>query len=560
MFASLQIVMLPSFLVAFDPIPAPLAVPLAPVHTNTNTNMKTNFATPSQGLDLDRNCPFRSSKIYRSIYVYPSPGTEEWLRNDSGVVTGKRSQLGKYPWDAIDEKDRKLSIGLYELDSQLMQYTTELLVREIITNPNSCLRTHNPDKASLFYVPYLPATELHNGSTTVGGYQTSPYGQALMDVLDFKYEGWETLFGLTSKYWKRRNGSDHILVYSEPMHGLWHPKNRRGNFHFVSSQRQLAPPIAVSVELSTTFVGMYPHCARKNILMPYPNTDGRWFNSQVDLAVQNNNAIAPDVLPAMLEAERNLSQPVDQQRLLEWRKRPKPLAQYYRAGAHGTCTTLRRALNTDLACTESGKWISRQKMNYSFGYRQATFCPCPGGDSPSAKRMFDVLHGGCIPVVLSHDFVWPFSNEFDVISISSQDPGLTTTVRNPAKLLDPNDFSIRLNAADYSTPRHDKKCNVAADASDHGLQSLFETISPAEIQRLREGGARASDMYAYYARRKSLPDNPLQEGILPDGGAAQALVGALAERVNGALWLACEKELQELTAGGRIDDPKKFIC
>jgi hypothetical protein len=339
------------------------------------------------------------------------------------------------------------------------------------------------------------------------------------------------------------------------MHGLWHPRSRRGNFHFVTSQRQLAPPIAISVELSTTFVTMYPHCARKNIMMPYPNTNGNWFNSKMDMAVQNE-IVSDELAPAGLDAEGQLSQALNFEEL-EWRMRPKRLTQYYSAGAHGTCTHLRRALTADQACTESGKLISRQRMNYSFGYRQATFCPCPGGDSPSAKRMFDALHGGCIPVVLSYDYVWPFTNEFDIISERQGiSPGSSSS-----NLLDPEEFSIRLNATDYSTPRHNKSCNLAADATDRGLQSLFETISPTEIRRLREGAARASDVYAYYSRRTSLPENPLREGVLPDGGAAHALVGALAERAKGALWPACREELQQSTiARSGKNDPTQFKC
>jgi hypothetical protein len=122
---------------------------------------------------------------------------------------------------------------------------------------------------------------------------------------------------------------------------------------------------------------------------------------------------------------------------------------------------------------------------------------------------------------------------------------------------------MRLNATDYTTAHHDKSCNrISGDSTDLGLQSLLETISPSQIRRLREGGARASDHYAYYARRTSLPDNPLRDGVLPDGGAAQALVGALAERAQGALWPACQEELQQqTTARGRTrGDAKQFIC
>ena len=45
------------------------------------------------------------------------------------------------------------------------------------------------------------------------------------------------------------------------------------------------------------------------------------------------------------------------------------------------------------------------------GFRVAKFCPIPIGDSPSSKRMYDVLNLGCIPVVLSDDLVWAFSDQ-----------------------------------------------------------------------------------------------------------------------------------------------------
>ena len=115
-----------------------------------------------------------------------------------------------------------------------------------------------------------------------------------MSIVDKEdYQPWEDRFGLTSKYWKRRKGADHILVFSEPMHGLYHPRSRRGNYHYKKTQKQLTPPIVISVELSTTFVEMYPKCAAKNILVPYPNTHGYWFNGEYrrnarQLAVASN--------------------------------------------------------------------------------------------------------------------------------------------------------------------------------------------------------------------------------------------------------------------------------
>lgn len=507
--------------------------------------------------DPDANCIFRKSPLYRKIYVYPSPGTDAFRNNHSGIVTNAQAPL--FPWEAVHAKCQQDVTCGYDLNSQLMQYNTEILVRQVITHSKSCLTTNNPDEASLFYVPYMPATEFHNGTKILGSYETSPYGQAIMNILQPQpnYQSWEQLFGFTSKYWKRRNGTDHILVFSEPLHGLWHPKSKRGNFHFVHTQKQLEPPIVISVELSTTFVNMYPNCARKNILLPYPNTDGRWFNGRLDHEAQTDTHTLFPVdaqlaserqLALLLRTENNNNINNDNNNINEFRIQPKPLAQFFKSGAHGTCAIHRRALAIDQSCTSSGKTIDRYNLHYSRGFRQSTFCPCPGGDSPSAKRMFDALHGGCIPIILSEDYVWPLTPEFDAT-------GETST----SKWLQPSDFSIRLNASKYTTARHDPgTCTLLEGATDHGLQSLVENLTPLEIQRLRKGVTKASDVYSWFQRHPDLPDNPLAEGILPNGGTAHALVHALAERADGVLWPACQEELAKLPVG--LNDPKTFKC
>lgn len=144
-----------------------------------------------------------------------------------------------------------------------------------------------------------------------------------------------------------------------------------------------------------------------------PNTDGRWLNGKLDHEALNDTKIQfPS--DAQLEAERRLATEYsnsNNNNLVEFRKQPKPMAQYLRSGGHGTIYIHRNALAIDQQCTASGKVIEQYDIHYSRGYRQATFCPCPCGDSPSAKRMYDSLHGECIPIVLSHDFVWPLTVE-----------------------------------------------------------------------------------------------------------------------------------------------------
>ncbi len=553
---------------------------------NDKSNKKNNVIN---GRYMD--CPFRDSSLVESIYVYPTPGSPEW-EGDILSNYARSNTIPDYPWVGIDQQSRQRGIGPYKTSSQLIQYTTELLVRDIITHPDSCLRTYDPENATLFYIPYWPATEFHDGDRMLGSYEQTPYGKALQDAIaDGNYGNWEKTFGLTSKYWQRRGGSDHIMVYSEPMHGLWHPRNKRGNYHFIRSQYQLKAPIAISVELSTTFVDMYPMCAKKNILMPYPNTDGRWFNGALD---QETMAILAEMglhkasdSPAALSSEVQLEQRV----LLssataavagdgttttggvivpaaeEGGRPPRVLAQFYRGGNHGECKGLRVSMTNDYRCTPSGQHASKHKItNFAYGYRQATFCPCPGGDSPSAKRMYDALFAGCIPIILSHDFVWPFTTEFDRASanlhsastaISSTGTGRREGTRtnhleddvvshSKAVVLNPHDYSIRLDVQNHEMAKFDAECQrIGGNKRNHtDLQSLLDAVPEEEILRLRDGVARAAYAYSYYQFHPDLPDNPLREGILPDGGAAHVLVRALEERASGKLWMDCQNELE----------------
>lgn len=566
---------------------------------DANNNPSSNVIDNKKNDKKYRNCPFRDSSIVESIYVYPSPGDVDWegdiLSNFTRVKN--ESVIEEYPWIANDLYCKAAGIGPYDITSQMVQYNTELMVRDILTHPDSCLRTYDPEKATLFYVPYLPAAEYHNG-TVYNDFSQSKYGKALIDVItENKFEAWEKEFGLTSKYWKRRRGADHIMVYSEPMHGLWHPRGRRGNFHFLRSQYQTYSPIAISVELSATFINMYPMCARSNILMPYPNTNGKWFNGKLDneivtLMAKSGIQKISDSSGA-IESEVKLEQQEAQERRLELSSKSasthiddgnldrnetsnitaplRVIGYFYKGGNHGSCRKLRRSMYDDFQCSPSGRFIKKHKMdtNYAYAYRQATFCPAPGGDSPSAKRNFDALLAGCIPVVLSKDFVWPFTAEFDRSAIGGDNRYRNESIISNGKIapLNPRDFSIQLQAIDHEDPKFDlKTCKLLSEddnSTDHheqnpDLQSVLEAVSPEELERLRRGVAQAAYTYSYYRKRPDLPDNPLKEGVLPDGGAAHMLVRALEERSYGALWGACERELKDKNILN--DDVNSFKC
>ena len=597
---------------------------LRPSSSSSSFSSSFSSSSYSDAPNEKEPCPFPDSPLRGKIFVYPIWGdaSSGWTpqvpqmphQRHLWSKAAQENRVAKWPWLDYDRQAHREGVAHYAIEGEHAQYTTELLIRDLLTHPSTaCLRTFNPDEAALFYVPYWPSTEFHRAGTGANpnvpsDYDTSPYGEALHQLLQYRnYTLWEDLFGFTKDYWERRNQSDHLLVFSEPLHGYRHPRNRRGSYHYMHTQFQLSPAIVASVELSATFVTHHPRCASKNVLLPYPNPDGRWYNGKHNRdtrrllrQLSNSTTANPNhyllhsaaTSPAAMPAEREAALAAASQGHRHiWGHHsndadvdkddddiPRPAALYYAAGNHGRCKKLRRALEKDYqTCSPSYQLYHRQLTSYyPHGMRLSTYCPAPGGDSPSAKRMFDCVHAGSIPVVLTQDFVWPFSTD-----LFGSDANSTTYGDD---ILRPSDFALRFEARDFLVPtvecqrngrndmcqayglnHHRPHSNISV-ATPTSLETRLasEISNPNDIRRMRQYLRTVSDEYfAWYARRPDLPDDPLRSGVLPDGGAARKFVKVLEDRAYGKLWPACESELQAIEAlppKQRPRDPANFKC
>jgi len=171
----------------------------------------------------------------------------------------------------------------------------------------------------------------------------------------------------------------------------------------------------------------------------------------------------------------------------------------------------------------------------------STFCACPGGSSPSSKRIFDAIAAGCIPIIMSEDFAWPFSTEFE----SKYD-------------VHPKSFSLRWKAKYLSGIEYDKECNLTG-SSTQSISDMLEKIPSSEIKQLRRNLKDVTKLYSYWRDTgRDGPVNLLAKNVLPDGGASHALVEALADRMDGSRWEMCRKELSRPMFRGV--DSNEFIC
>ena len=116
---------------------------------------------------------------------------------------------------------------------------------------------------------------------------------------------------------------------------------------------------------------------------------------------------------------------------------------------------------------------SKPSWNESFD-----ILPLSGWRFTICRRMFDSVNAGCIPVILSHDYVWPYTREAD-----------------PSISVDPTLFSLRWNTSDFMEAKLDNQC-VSKDKASPTFQSKIEEISAEEITRLRGGLKKASCLYS----------------------------------------------------------------
>lgn len=392
----------------------------------------------------------------------------------------------------------------------LEQFSLEYILFDFFTQ--FCGRTFNPLEADYFYLPIIRDADYRVAMQPGGrGRAPSPTEVALLNILEKKDStAWKDTFNITDNFWLEKGGSDHIIVMPAPVTNLRHESSQRGFFHYMS---HLHTPIFLALEYSKSFIEEYPVCStKKNIVLPYPTTDPDLFNGKY------------------------FSNEVDRNALI-----------YYTGGMHGDCVEVRKALQNLWHNSSKLTGIIPKKIHAShgdreFGFRAAQFCPIPIGDSPSSKRMYDVIHFGCIPVVLSDDLIWALSDQtqgpVNHSSFSIQLP--QSVVQFPIELLlkkfktKKETFGVLPISGKYlfdlleesyqNSPLYENNIYI------NPLIHILRKIPVEDIIYLQENLITASNLYRFYQMNSSMNIIPTSAHIYPDGGAIDALSKELSKR------------------------------
>ena len=410
----------------------------------------------------------------------------------------------------------------------LEQFALEYILYDFFTQ--FCGRTYDPDVADFFYLPLVRDAEFRLALQQGGIRNRAPSATeiALLNVLEKNdTKLWKSLFNITDTYWNRYGGADHIIVMPAPVTNLRHETSQRGFFHYMI---HLHKPIFLGLEYSKAFIEEYPVCStRKNIVVPYPTTDPDLFNGKL------------------------LSYSIERSALL-----------YYAGGLHGDCVEIRKAMKQLML--NSSRLSSKRNFQSKIGdahdqkqymvipkiksiqeerehgFLAATFCPIPVGDSPSSKRMYDVLNFGCIPVVLSDDLVWAFSDQTGGMLNHSlfaiQLPQSVVQYSIDRTLLE---YSERASEFGHLPSTGISLYNILAmsrkedEDYENGiyvnpLVRILRRIPSQDIAFLRDYGQQIASSYRYYEMNSTLKGIPTSEHVFPNGGAIQIIANELKER------------------------------
>lgn len=185
--------------------------------------------------------------------------------------------------------------------------------------------------------------------------------------------------------------------------------------------------------------------------------------------------------------------------------------------------------------------IKSNQAEREHGFLAAIFCPIPIGDSPSSKRMYDVINFGCIPVVLSNDLVWAYSDQtggtLQHSKFSIQIPQSIVHFNAKKTLSKYSNNKLDLGILPSGTLIYDllnesyhSSGEFHNDIYVNPLVQILKRVSQKDILTLQQNMRNIASFYRYYQLNASMYEIPIASYMFPNGGAIDMLTEQLSIR------------------------------
>ncbi|CAI5474990.1 unnamed protein product [Closterium sp. Yama58-4] len=282
------------------------------------------------------------------------------------------------------------------------QYDVESVVTELIMRSNA-IRTTDPEKATLFYVPYYSSNHIAHVNKLMKNMMHKSVGEvskAWHDIL--------TMIRRDFPYFNRTNGRDHFST-STFDHGrchalTWVSPDLYGEMFFIMlNGDRLARTMHASEERNLQIIGYN-------------------YDSPVQPQFPDIPCYMPDrdiVVPAFIGDQIPMVSPFTGDR---------PMRAIFRFSAQQGHRAPLMHHGHDLRPELLSMYQRQRIKGWSFAakaenatnkeWQRAVFCICPPGHSQWTSRPFKALISGCIPVTFFRDHDNPWGDEVDYSAFS----------------------------------------------------------------------------------------------------------------------------------------------
>lgn len=348
---------------SLDAYPPPIAVKTVGSVATTSSTSASSSSRPSSISNAlaTTSAPPSGGKLF---YMYPLGGDEKyWWRWPDPKSDCTKNKYVQHTHGELSGVGPPLNLN----DGLFLTWHFSIFHAFWNRLKRSKWRTTDPDKASLFVVPYDMAmdgyVEPRTCNNKIMNLRCSPgYVSEVQQILKH------------SKHFKRHRGADHVILWS--LH-QYHKLPRAGCDHFMMNFCQRCT--------FTCYWMNYTKVDNNFISVPFPSAY-HWWDGIKNLPWDLNLVPKRNMTAVYVGSTRTIT----------------PDHTKIRQAMTAQCTTRDGCHWLKIFHSSTDHRIPDLLGAYKFG----TFCLCPPGDDPGRKAVFDSIVSGCIPVVFHESTIF----------------------------------------------------------------------------------------------------------------------------------------------------------